>query len=67
VATPDGAKILGAVMVGERATDLIHEPLLARNAGLRVKDLADFIHAHPTVAEGIQECARGLLDRAIHV
>lgn len=67
VATPDGAKILGAVMVGERATDLIHEPLLARNAGLRVEDLADFIHAHPTVAEGIQECARGLLDRAIHV
>jgi hypothetical protein len=29
--------------------------------------LADLVHAHPTVAEGIMEAARGLLNRAIHV
>ncbi len=67
VATPDGGEILGAAIVGERATDLIHEPLLARAAELTVADIADLIHAHPTVAEGVMEAARGLLGRAVHV
>jgi dihydrolipoamide dehydrogenase len=67
VAAPGTGEILGAVIVGERATDLIHEPLLARGAELTTTDLADLVHAHPTVAEGIMEAARGLLNRAIHV
>jgi dihydrolipoamide dehydrogenase len=66
VATPDGGEILGAAIVGERATDLIHEPLLARAAELAVDDIADLIHAHPTIAEGAMEAARGLLGRAVH-
>ena len=58
---------IGATIVGERATDLIHEPLLARAAELTVEDVADLIHAHPTIAEGAMEAARGLLARAVHV
>ena len=67
VAAPDGGEILGAVIVGERATDTIHELLLARGAELSVADVADLIHAHPTIAEGVMEAARGLLGRAVHV
>ena len=67
VAAPDGGEILGAVVVGERATDLIHEPLLARAAELTAADLAGLIHAHPTLAEGVLEAARGLLGRTVHV
>ena len=67
LANPDTGELLGAVIVGERATDLIHELLLARGAELTAEDVADLIHAHPTVAEGAMEAARGLLDRAVHV
>lgn len=67
LAHPESGEILGATIVGERATDLIHELLLARQAELTVEDIADMIHAHPTIAEGIMEAARGILGRAIHV
>ena len=67
VAHPDTGEILGAAIAGERATDLIHELLLARAAELTAKDIADLIHAHPTLAEGVMEAARGLLGRAVHV
>jgi dihydrolipoamide dehydrogenase len=65
----DGAtgEILGATVIGERATDIIHELILARQAELGVEELADMMHAHPTIAEGVMEAARGVLGRAIHV
>lgn len=66
VAHPESGAILGATLVGERATDLIHELLLARRSELTVEDIADLIHAHPTVAEGVMEAARGILGRAVH-
>ena len=67
VAHPESGAILGAAIVGERATDLVHELLLARAAELTVEDVADLIHAHPTLAEGVMEAARGLLGRAVHI
>jgi dihydrolipoamide dehydrogenase len=65
----DGAtgEILGATAIGERATDIIHELLLARSSELGVEDVADMMHAHPTIAEGVMEAARGILGRAVHV
>jgi dihydrolipoamide dehydrogenase len=63
---PERGEILGATIVGERATDLIHELLLARQAQLTIEEIADMIHAHPTVAEGVMEAARGILGRAVH-
>ena len=67
VAHPDTGEILGATIAGERATDLVHELLLARASELTVEDIADLIHAHPTLAEGVMEAARGILGRSIHV
>lgn len=66
VASPDGAQILGATVVGHGATDLIHEIMLASRSELCAEDLADMIHAHPTLSEGVMEAARGILGRAVH-
>ncbi|HNT58991.1 MAG TPA: dihydrolipoyl dehydrogenase [Rectinema sp.] len=59
--------ILGASIIGEGAADLIHEPLLAANAGLRIDDIAALVHAHPTLSETIMEASKVALDRAIHI
>lgn len=67
VAAPGSGEILGATAVGERATDIIHELILARAGELTVEELADLMHAHPTIAEGVMEAARGILGRAVHV
>jgi len=58
--------ILGVHMVGPHATDLIAEATLALRMGCRVQDLADTIHAHPTLAEGMFEASLAALDRPLH-
>jgi len=50
-------RVLGLHIVGARATDLIAEGTLALRIGGRVKDLAETIHAHPTLSEVIMEAA----------
>jgi dihydrolipoamide dehydrogenase len=64
---PETGEILGASIVGERATDIIHELILARRAELTLEEVADMVHAHPTIAEGVMEAAKGGLGRAVHV
>ena len=63
---PDTKEILGAGVVGENATELIHELLLAKKAELLPEDLATMIHAHPTLSETIMEAARGAEGWMIH-
>lgn len=67
IADAQNDKILGAHIIGPHASDLIHEIALAVNKGLTVKDIADTIHAHPTLSEGIMEAAEDVHDSAIHV
>ena len=55
---PDTREILGAHTAGHNATELIHEILLARTAGVSPGDIAGMIHAHPTLSEGIMELMR---------
>lgn len=57
---PETRRILGAHIVGHDATELIHEILLARTAGLSPRDIAAMIHAHPTLSEGIMEQMRAV-------
>lgn len=58
--------ILGVHMVGAHATDIIAEATLALHMGCRVQDLAETIHAHPTLAEGMFETSLSALDRPLH-
>jgi len=64
---PDTWAILGASIVGAGATDTIHELLLASSAELTLEEVAEMIHAHPTLSEGIMEVAKAGLGRAIHI
>lgn len=45
--------ILGANIIGESATELIHELTLAVTNKLTIDNLKNTIHAHPTLAEAI--------------
>ncbi|MEW6660837.1 MAG: dihydrolipoyl dehydrogenase [Bacillota bacterium] len=60
-------EILGAHIVGPRATDLIAELTLAMQAELTAEEIAHTIHAHPTLAEAIMEAAHGVVGKAIHI
>ena len=59
-------EILGAHIVGHNATELIHEILLAKNAELLPQDIAEMIHAHPTISETILEVMKGVNGKPIH-
>lgn len=60
-------EILGAHILGPRATDLIGELALAIGLEATIDEVIDTIHAHPTVAESIKEAALAVEKRAIHV
>ena len=59
-------KIIGVHIIGTHAADLIHEGALAMQAGLTMTDVADMIHAHPTLSEGFMEAAEDMHGLAIH-
>lgn len=59
-------KVLGVHIIGAHAADLIHEGAMAIKAGFTAQQVADMIHAHPTMAESIMEAAEDLHGEAIH-
>ncbi|OGW50605.1 MAG: dihydrolipoyl dehydrogenase [Nitrospirae bacterium GWC2_57_9] len=67
VAHAETDRILGVHICGAHATDLIHEGALAIKKGITAKELADLVHAHPTLAEGLREAAEDVHKNAIHV
>lgn len=60
-------EILGAHIIGPRATDLIAECALAIEMEATVDEIIATIHAHPTVAEAVREAAMATEKRAIHM
>jgi dihydrolipoamide dehydrogenase len=59
--------VLGAHIVGPRASDLIAELAVAMELGASAEDLARSVHAHPTLPEAVKEAALAVAGRAIHV
>lgn len=55
-------KVLGVHIAGAHATDMVAEAGLCLHMGGTVRDIADTIHAHPTLAEGLYEAAYTLLE-----
>ena len=55
-------KILGAQIIGPRATELINEVALAMRQNQGAQTLADSLHAHPTFAEVLPGAARAALE-----
>lgn len=56
IASPDG-KLLGAQLMGPRATDMIAEIAMVLKLGGTIEDISDTIHPHPTVSEVIMEAS----------
>ncbi len=59
-------RILGAHVVGPRASDLIAELVLAMELQASAEDVARTVHAHPTLPEAVKEAALAVGRRAIH-
>jgi dihydrolipoamide dehydrogenase len=66
VCDAQNGRVLGVHIVGPHASDLIAEAALGMKLGCTVQDLADTIHAHPTLAEVIFEASLKGLDRSLH-
>jgi dihydrolipoamide dehydrogenase len=66
IADEQSKKIIGVHIIGAHAADLIHEGALAMQRGLTVTNVADMIHAHPTLSEGLMEAAEDMDGLAIH-
>jgi dihydrolipoamide dehydrogenase len=66
VADQSSDRVLGVHIIGPHASDLIHEAALAIKHGLKVKDIAETIHAHPTLSEALVEAAEDVHGEAIH-
>src|SRR6184192_1546389 len=67
IADAESGKLLGAHIIGPRATDLIAEATLAVQNGLTLEQLDLTIHAHPTLPESLMEAALAAQGRAIHI
>ena len=57
--------VIGMRVVGEHASSAIQAVALLMNLKMGIAELADLIHPHPSIIEGIQECARMLLGKSI--
>ncbi len=60
-------RILGVVIVGPEASNLISEAALAVEKGLKTEDLINTIHPHPTLGESLMEAAEAVKKSAIHI
>ncbi len=59
-------EILGVHIIGPQATELLAEPAFAMQMEATIDDIANTIHAHPTLYESIYEAALVATDRAVH-
>lgn len=57
-------RILGMRVVGEHASSAIQAAALLISMDQGIAALAELIHPHPSIIEGIQECARMLLGKS---
>ena len=67
IADASSGRLLGAHIIGPRATDLIAEATLAIQNGLTLEQIDLTIHAHPTLPESLMEAALAAQGRAIHI
>ena len=58
--------ILGAAIIGPRASDLLAEITSVMAFGGSSEDIARTCHSHPTFSEAVKEAALDVLGRALH-
>ena len=60
-------EVLGVHIIGPSASDLIPEGVLAMHLEATLHDIADTIHAHPTLGESTMEASMVALGLPVHV
>jgi dihydrolipoamide dehydrogenase len=66
-ARADNHLVLGIQAVGQGVSELSAAFSLAIEMGARLEDIADTIHAHPTMSEAFPEAALRALGHALHI
>jgi dihydrolipoamide dehydrogenase len=66
VTNDSGMRILGMRAVGEHASSAIQAVAYLIYTSQGIRDLADMMHPHPSIIEGVQECLRMLLGKSIY-
>ncbi len=64
---PETGRLLGATVCGTYTTELMPELTLAIQKGLKVDDIIEVIHAHPTLSEALHEAALAVQGRPLHI
>ncbi len=65
VTNDEEMKILGMRAIGEHASSAIQAVALLIKMDKGIDELAELIHPHPSIIEGIQECVRMLLNKSV--
>ncbi|MBL4653153.1 MAG: NAD(P)/FAD-dependent oxidoreductase [Flavobacteriales bacterium] len=65
VTNDDEMKILGMRAIGEHASSAIQAVALLIKMDMGIGVLAELVHPHPSIIEGIQECVRMLMNKSI--
>lgn len=60
-------EVLGAHLIGANVTEMVSGLVLARNLGVKAKDIFHSIHPHPTMSEAIMEAAAATHGEVIHI
>ncbi|OYW17745.1 MAG: hypothetical protein B7Z55_11940 [Planctomycetales bacterium 12-60-4] len=63
---PETERVLGVAIVGVNAGELIAEGVIAVETAAVARDLAESIHAHPTLSETMMESAESAFGQATH-
>jgi len=66
VARAETGELVGGLVVGPHAPDVIAVIATAMRSGMSVAELAEVIHAHPTFAEAVGEAAAAWLGLPVH-
>lgn len=67
IVDPDTQRVLGVGIVGAGAGELIAEGVLAVEMAAVAREVAEVIHAHPTLSETMMESAESTFGQATHM
>lgn len=65
VTNDDEMKILGLKIIGNHASSAMQAVALLISMNKGIEELAECVHPHPSITEGIQECVRMLLGKSL--
>jgi dihydrolipoamide dehydrogenase len=65
VTNDDQMKILGMKVVGNHASSAIQAVAVLISMNKGIEELAECVHPHPSITEGIQECVRMLMGKSL--